>query len=261
MHFDLSDQYQHQPSLVHNLDPRVKLVAAFSFILTVSLVPVGKWGIFFVFLVLVLSAAWLTRLGHFYAMRRSFLVLPFVLASIAVCFTTPGPILFRVPGLGWPVSEPGLFRFLTILVRSWLAVQAAILLTVTTRFHDLLWAMGSLHLPTLLIATVSFMYRYLFVIVDEARRMMQARAARSVKIPGMTRPSIRWRGRVTGMMVGSLFLRALDRSERVYAAMLSRGYDGSMRTFTQFRMTTVDWGAMAVVGLLLISPLIFTLKG
>lgn len=261
MHFDLSDQYRYRPSLVHKLDPRVKVVATFSYILVVNLTPVGKWESFYFFLALILIAAWLTRLGLFFAARRSFLVLPFVLVSIAVCFTTPGPTLFTVPGIGWSVSEPGLVRFFTILARSWLAMQAAILLTVTTRFFNLLWAMGALRFPNLLIATIGFMYRYLFVVVDEARRMMQARAARSVEVPGGANPSIRWRGRVTGMMVGSLFLRALDRSERVYAAMLSRGYDGNIQTLTHFKMTTMDWGALALMGLMLTMPLIFTLIG
>lgn len=261
MHFDLSDQYRDRPSLIHKLDPRVKVVATFSYILVVSLTPVGKWESFCFFLALILVAAWLTSLGLFFAARRSFLVLPFVLASIAVCFTTPGTILFTIPGIGWSVSEPGLIRFLTILTRSWLAMQAAILLTVTTRFFDLLWAMGALRFPNLLIATIGFMYRYLFVIVDEARRMMQARAARSVEVPGGANPSIRWRGRVAGMMVGSLFLRALDRSERVYVAMLSRGYDGNIHTLTHFTMKIVDWGVLALMMLILAMPLIIELIG
>ena len=61
------------------------------------------------------------------------------------------------------------------------------------------------------------------------------------------------------MMAGSLFLRALERSERVYAAMLSRGYDGHMRTLTRFRMMTLDWVALAVVVMALATPLIVAL--
>ncbi len=57
------------------------------------------------------------------------------------------------------------------------------------------------------------------------------------------------------MMVGSLFLRALERSERVYAAMLSRGYDGHMRTTESFKMKGLDWLALAALVLLLAGPL------
>jgi cobalt/nickel transport system permease protein len=259
LHFDLADQYRHRPSLIHNLDPRVKVVTTFLYILAVSLVPEGEWWTFLSFLILILAVAKLTRLGLTFAVRRSFVALPFVLAALAVPFTIPGSTVFKLPGLGWAISEPGLIRFASILARSWLAVQSAILLTVTTRFPDLLFGLGALRIPHLIISTVGFMYRYLFVLADEALRMMRARTARSVRIPGRPKPPILWQGRTTGMMVGSLFLRALERSERVYAAMLSRGYDGRMRTVVRFHMTNLDWVVLAVAGLLIITPLSISL--
>ena len=259
MHFDIADQYRHRLSVVHLLDPRVKVVATFSFILTVSLTPTGVWWTFGCFLVLILAVAWLTRLGPMFALRRSFVALPFVLAALAIPFTTPGSELFRIPGLGWTISEPGVIRFTSILARSWLAVQAAVLLTATTRFPDLLWALGVLRFPRLLVATIGFMYRYLFVLADEALRMLRARSARSARVPKSPRPPIVWQGQVAGMMVGSLFLRALERSERVYAAMLSRGYDGHIRALDRFRMMTFDWVALAVVVMVLATPLVVAL--
>ena len=260
MHYDLSDQYHHRSSLIHHLDPRVKVVVAFFYILALSLTPTGSWWIFGFFLVLILAAVWLADLDFAFTIRRSFIVLPFVLAAIALPFTMPGPSLFKIPGLGWTVTEPGLIRFLSILARSWLAVQAAILLTATTRFPNLLWALGALRFPKPLVSTIGFMYRYLFILADEALRMIRARAARSAQVPGGTRPSISWRGRVAGSMVGSLFLRALARSERVYAAMLARGYDGHMRSLIGFRMTNIDRIAFFLAILLLVTPLIFSLR-
>jgi cobalt/nickel transport system permease protein len=112
----------------------------------------------------------------------------------------------------------------------------------------LLWALGALRMPKSLVAVIGFMYRYLFVMADEALRMLRARSARAPRAPDGRRPSVVWQGRVAGAMVGSLFLRALDRSERIYAAMLSRGYDGHMRTMQRFQMGSVDW--MILVGML-----------
>jgi cobalt/nickel transport system permease protein len=90
--------------------------------------------------------------------------------------------------------------------------------------------MRTLGLPRLLVATVSFMYRYLFVIGEEALRLMRARDSRSARLPGQKGgDSLGWRAKVLGHMVGSLFLRTYERSERVYAAMLARGYDGEPR--------------------------------
>jgi len=255
LHYNLTDQYRHQTSFLHGLDPRVKVLTAVGYILAVSLTPEGTWWAFAFFFLILYFAVCLSRLGLFFTIRKSFIALPFILAALAVPLTTPGPVIWRIPGLNWPVSEPGLIRFLGVLLRSWLAVQAAILLTAVTRFPNILWALGSLKIPHVLVSTIGFMYRYLFVMADEMTRMMRARASRSARIPGTPRRSVLWQGKVAGAMIGSLFLRALERSERVYAAMLSRGYDGCMRSLTRFQMQQRDWISLGLTGLLLIVPL------
>jgi cobalt/nickel transport system permease protein len=254
LHVDLVDQYHHRLSHIHRLDPRVKVIMALLFVLAVSLTPAGSWLAFFAFLALVLTGSWASRLDLAFTLRRSYVVLPFTLAAIAIPFITPGPVVFEMPLLGWEVSGPGLVRFISILLRMWLAVQGAILLMATTRFSDLLWGLRCLRVPAQLVGTIGFMYRYLFVLADEALRMLRARAARSPQPVHGPRPSLGWRGRVAGSMVGSLFLRSLDRSERVFAAMSSRGYDGRIRSLASFRMSGLDWSVM--LGFLLVLALI-----
>lgn len=255
MHYDFADQYRSRSSRVHGLDPRVKVSGALAYILAVSLAQDGSWLVFGFFLSLMLVMTCASELGVTFTLRRSYIALPFVLAAIALPFTTPGPEAARLPALGWAITTPGLIRFTSILIRSWLAVQAAILLTATTRFPDLLWALHALRFPRLLVSTVGFMYRYIFVLADEALRLIRARASRSARVAGARRRSWIWHGRVAGSMVGSLFIRALERSERVYAAMLARGYDGTIRVPQTFRIRSVDWLAMTAIFLLLASPL------
>jgi cobalt/nickel transport system permease protein len=214
---------------------------AILFILGVGITPAGVWWAFLTFGILLFGMVLVSKLSPMYTLRRSFVVLPFVLAALAVPFTRDGPTLLRIPAVGWTISEPGLISFASILLRAWLAVQAAILLTATTRVSDLFWAMSALHIPRALVGIISFMYRYLFVVADEAARMLRARAARSAQGEGRARPPIRWQGKVAGSMVGHLFLRSLERSERVYAAMTSRGYDGKLRTFQKYRFTKKDF--------------------
>lgn len=246
MHIDLTDQYRHRPSPLHRVDPRVKIVAVLLYILVLGLTPSGAWLAFAGALALILGASAASRLGFLYAARRAFVALPFVLAALAVPFVTPGATLFSLPWVGWSVTTPGLIRFASILLRTWLAVQGAILLSATTRFHDLLWALGALRVPQPLVSTIGFMYRYLFVLADEALRMMRARSSRSARPEGSSRPPLLWAGRVTGSMVGSLLLRSLERSERVYAAMASRGYGGQIRPLARFRMQPADWAGLAL---------------
>jgi cobalt/nickel transport system permease protein len=81
-----------------------------------------------------------------------------------------------------------------------------------------------------MVSIVSFMVRYLAVLTGEAGRMSRARDARSAVLPGARGGgSIRFRATVTGRMVGSLFLRSYERSERIYAAMQARGFSGEFR--------------------------------
>jgi cobalt/nickel transport system permease protein len=249
LHYDLSDQYIQHTSVVHQLDPRVKVVTTLLYILAVGITPEGIWWAFGLQFCLLLVVVISARLAPSYTIKRSFVAAPFILAAVAIPFTMPGPEVFTIPGLEWTLSLTGLIRFISILLRAWLAVQSAILLGATTRVPDMFWALGALRFPKTLVSTISFMYRYLFVLADEASRMLRARAARSPRIAGASRPSTLWQGKVAGSMVGSLFLRALERSERVYDAMLSRGYDGQMRTLARFRMDSVDWVYLSIVGI------------
>ena len=245
MHLHLVDRYRAGTSAVHRLDPRVKILLVLAYILGLTLASPGAWASYAAFLALILAAAGLSGLGLTFAIRRSYVAVPFVLAAAALPFTIPGPTLFTLPVLGWPVSEPGLVRFISVALRTWLAVQAALLLTATTPFPDLLWALGALKVPPPLVAVVGLMYRYLFLAGDEALRMMRARQARAAALPGARPPPAVWQARVAGRMIGSLFLRAIERSERVYNAMLARGYDGRPRSLIHFHMSARDWAALA----------------
>jgi cobalt/nickel transport system permease protein len=148
-----------------------------------------------------------------------------------VVFSTPGQSVLTVPVLGRElnVTSHGLTRFGSMLLKSWLSVQMAVVLTASTRFPDLLRAMRDVGLPKVMVSVAGFAYRYIFVIADEVLRMMRARAARSGAGEERSGGSVFWRAQVTGGMAGSLFLRSIERSERVYDAMVARGYDGEVR--------------------------------
>jgi len=263
MHIHFLDPYQEAGSLVHQLDSRVKLVLVFAFILTTALTPTGAWPVYVLLLALALSAELLSELGIGYYLKRALLALPFVLAALPVLVTLEGAALVRLP-FGLEITGPGLARFISVVLKSWISVQMAVLLASTTRFPEILAAMRALRLPRLLVAIIGLMWRYLFVIADEALRLIRARQARSgehrsgqSRRPGSRAGgSLGWRARVTGGMAGNLFLRSLDRSDRIYMAMLSRGYDGEVRTLPQPAVSPAGWvllvAGLAILGLLLL---------
>jgi cobalt/nickel transport system permease protein len=232
VHIHALNGYHDKTSFIHQLDARVKLVAALLFILATALTPDGAWLAYALLAALVLGVIALSRLGLGFVQRRAVLVLPFALAAVTVAFSTPGNPVLAMQILRWKmtITDAGLIRFVSILFKSWLSVQMAVALTASTRFPALLQAMRSLHLPKILVSIIGFTYRYIFVIGDEALRLMRARAARSGAPQGRGGGSVFWRARVTGGMAGGLFLRSIERSERIYDAMVARGYDGEARS-------------------------------
>lgn len=154
-------------------------------------------------------------------------------------------------------TDAGVLRFVSVVVRSWLSVQAAILLTATTQFPDLMHALRHLRLPGPLVAIVSFMYRYLSVLTDETSRLLRARirSARLENAPGLkSGGSIVWRARVGREHPQSASLRSYERSDRIYNAMLARGYQGHFYTLNPHSMKASDWlaGGIVAAGLVLL---------
>jgi cobalt/nickel transport system permease protein len=259
MHVHFLDPYQDGHSPIHRMDARVKLVLVVAFILTTALTPPGAWPVYILLAALAFAVELLSELGLGFYFKRALLALPFVLAALPVLFTVPGPALVHLP-FGLVISGPGLARFFSVALKSWISVQMAVMLASTTPFPEILAAMRALRLPKLLVAIIGLMWRYLFVMVDEAMRMMRARQARSGEMdaaPGGSGAggSVMWRARVTGGMAGSLFLRSLERSDRIYNAMLSRGYDGETRLLPHPGISPGGWlalgGGLAVLGALL----------
>lgn len=261
MHAHFLDPYHPRPSLVHALDPRVKFVLAVAFILAVALTPPAAWPVYLLLLAIVVSVALLSELGLRYVWQRAMLALPFVLAALPLIFTVAGaPLLsFRLGPWALNVTDQGLARFVSVALKSWLSVQMAIILAGATPFPDLLLAMRAVRIPRLLVAIIGLMWRYLFVLADEALRLTRARAARSghAALPG-ARPggTLTWRARVTGGMAGNLFLRSFDRADRIYAAMAARGYDGEVRSLpvapVPLAQRVVVVGGLIVLALLVI---------
>ncbi len=248
------DRYQAGASRVHSLDPRAKIVITVLYILSNVLLPDGAWLAFLLSWLVVLAASALSSLGIGYVAKRSFVALPFALAAVSAIVAIPGRPLLDVAFGPWQLvaTDAGLVRFLSIVIRSWLSVQMAILLTATTPFPDLIHALRHLYVPSIIIAIVSFMYRYLAVLTDEVGRLLRARDARSARLGRGGGGTVRWRARVAGNMAGQLFLRSYERSDRVYNAMLARGYQGQLLTANPHTMHVRDWAYTAAMIMLLV---------
>ena len=249
MHFDAFDRYHEKESFLHRLDPRVKVLVTVVFIISNALLPDGAWVAFGFAWLFVLVSNLLSKLGIGYTLKRSIIALPFALIAITVLFSIPGKPLttFNFMMMDLTITDMGLLRFVSILIRSWLSVQMAILLVAVTRFPDLIHALEHLRIPAVLTTIIAFLYRYLFVLTDEVFRLLRAREARSAAVPGSrSGGGVVWRAKVAGNMAGQLFLRSYERSDRIYNAMVARGYAGHLYTLNPHEMRSADYYATAL---------------
>jgi cobalt/nickel transport system permease protein len=235
MRHSFLDRYRQGTSLVHRLDPRLKFLATLGYVLAVTTTPPAAWQALGLFTVLALAAVAAAEIPPIEALKRSTIALPFAgMVAISLPFTRAGQEIWGTEVLGWHlgITDEGLALFFAVVAKAWLSVTVSGLLVATTPFPNLLRALRWLRVPAVLVSTISFMYRYLFVLVDEAQRLQVARESRSAGRGGR----VLWRAGVLGGMVGSLFIRSYERSERIYAAMLSRGYAGEIRA-----LSTLHW--------------------
>ncbi len=230
------DKYSDLHSPVHSLDPRIKVVAVITFMLLVVSTPATAFLSFGIYFLLIFLLVFLSGVPVSYVLKRSLVVVPFVLmVSIFLPFMPDhmgGSISLGVSSIS--ISYRGLLTFWNVMAKGYIGVVTIILLSSTTSFPRLLQSLLSLRFPQVFIVLLGFTYRYIFVLVDEAMRMKRARDSR------MFGGRWLWHAGVVGNMVGTLFLRSFERGERIFAAMLSRGFDGTYTLPESYRIRSVD---------------------
>lgn len=203
---------------MYQLDPRAKLITTLVFLFTV--VSVDKYALaqlvpFLIYPIVLVAAADLP-IGYF--LKKICLVAPF-----AVLVGMFNPLLDRSIMLHiGPVSiSGGWISFASLLFRFGLTVGTALILIGLTGFTGLCLALEKLRVPRVFVLQLLFLYRYLFVLADEALRMSRARELRTfdTKGPGL---------KTFSSMAGHLLLKATDRAERIHQAMRCRGFEGSI---------------------------------
>lgn len=246
MHHSFIDKFSRSDSLIHRIDPRAKVLFFLPLVLLVNLTPVGRGEVLAGYGALLVGVTVAARVPLVYLLKRLLMVLPFVLVVVIfVPFMTAGEVVARLPvvGLELVVTRQGLAVAGGLIARALLSAFALMVLVSTTRFDHLLRALEDLRAPRLILVILSFLYRYLFLLVEEAQRMKRARDARVV---GPSRLQLR----AAAGIVGVLFLRTYERAERVYEAMLARGFTGEVRTLRPLRFGPGDLVALAAGWLL-----------
>lgn len=228
----LLDRLASVDSPVHRLDPRAKLAVTAAFLVTVVSFPKYEVSELLPLCLYPVALIAVGRVPVRVLARYLLLASPF-----AVLVGIFNPLLDRETALqlGPLAISGGWISFVSILVRFLLTVSAALVLLACTGYVSVCVALGRLGAPRLLVTQFLLLYRFVFILTEEAARMARAYALRSRTKRG---PSIR----VWGSLAGNLLLRAYDRGQRLHTAMLCRGFDGTLRPARRLRWSWADTG-------------------
>jgi cobalt/nickel transport system permease protein len=234
LHHVVLERWSRGTSPLHRRDPRAKAVATLAFLIVVATAHRQLPWLAAACFVLLCGAALAARLPLAAVVRRAGIVLSFTAVFAAV---------------SWISGDPA--RAVSLLLKSYLSALAVLLLVSTTRLSLLLYGMERLGAPRFLLMVAQFLYRYLFVISEEAQHMRAAALARGF---GAGRLNRRARLQAAGGAVAALFARSYGRAEDIHRAMLARGFTGEFRTLDPLRLRAADvwFGASAVLAPVLI---------
>jgi cobalt/nickel transport system permease protein len=203
---------------LHRLDARVKTVTVLLFVITVM--SFSRYRIAELMPLFLFPCA-LIGIGNIPVsaiLKKTAIAAPF---ALFVGIFNPLFDHQTVQLFGSREISAGWFSFASILIRFLLTVSAALILVASTGIHRLCAGLERMGVPSLFAVQILFLYRYLFVIGEEALRMIRSVRIRSA---GPGKPTLR----TYGSLAGTLLIRSMDRAQRVYRAMVSRGFNGQV---------------------------------
>ncbi len=224
------DQFATLDTPIHRVDPRAKVLATFVFLVCVvsfdkyTVIPMLPFAIF----PIVMATEGRIPLG--WLGNRLLAAAPF-----ALLVGVFNPLLDRtvVAQIGSVEIIGGWISYFSIVVRFLLTTAAALALIATTSFNGVCMALERLGVPDVFATQLLLLYRYVFVLAEQALTMGRARDLRSFGKRGTGIKAF-------GQLLGTLLLRTYARAQRIYSAMLVRGFDGHIRTLQRLHFTTRD---------------------
>ena len=221
MHHVTLDQWSRGASPLHQRDPRVKIVAVLAFLTVLATAHRSLPWLCAAFFVMLCITARQARLPLAAAMVRAGVVLPFTLVFGLV---------------SWLAGDPA--RGVALLMKSYLSAFAVLLLVSTTPLPHLLRGFEMTGVPRFLLMVAQFLYRYLFVISEEAQHMRKAAWSRGASVRGLAGNSARFRAAAGALAV--LFARSYARAGDIHRAMLARSFPGHFRPLVELHFHRAD---------------------
>ena len=235
-----SEQTATKRGLLQSLDPRARIIAVFSLVLTVTLC--RKLEAIAALLVAAVAIALASRVSLGTLLKRVWLIVLGFTGFIALpaIFITPGEAIANLGSL--TVTEQGARTAALLILRVETAVTLTTALVLSTPWTRVLRGLRSLWVPAEVITMLAMTHRYIFLLIETANQMFESRQSRMVGILSGAEQR-----KLAGRTAGVLLTRSMDLSGDVYLAMQSRGFSGDIRLLSDTRMRANDIIAIALV--------------
>jgi len=232
------DRYAHMETPLQRWDPRLKIAALGLLAFGIALLDTIPASV----VALATAVALIVVSGlpfHFVSHALKFVLMFLIPFFLIMPLTYPGAATIHV--LGLPFAWEGLRLATLIFIKAIAIVLTSFAIFGTSRFDVSMIALQRLKCPRILTQMLLFTYRYTFVFLEEMRRMQTSMRAR-----GFVPRSNGYTLRTYGNFVGTLLVRSFERTERVYKAMLSKGYKGELHSLVTFHMARPDISKAAI---------------
>jgi cobalt/nickel transport system permease protein len=227
------------------LAPHTRVLVTLLLVFATALTPNGSWGTWGIYGLGLIILILISRVSIAVLLRRVAIEFVFIgVVLLGTLFRDGGEILWSWGFLR--ITSAGLLVLGSVALKAFLCLCTVNILVLTTAIPDLLQALVTLKTPPLLVAILASMYRYLAVLIAEFNSMRRAAIARNL----MSSP--RWQRLLVGHMIGALFIRTYERGDRIYQAMLSRGYTGSLPSVQVPQSKLKDYLAIIAIVILIL---------
>lgn len=231
-----SEKYAGKDALLQRMDPRIKLITSLGFVLTAILVQ--RIEIFIILMSIASVLAVSSRIPLFFYLGRVWIFIPIFTGIVAIPaifnVVVPGKELVRIFSMGnctLSITEEGVYAATILILRVTSAISFTILLILTTKWSDVTDSMYDLRFPKFFVLILLMAYRYIFTLLDFVSKMLLSRKSR---VAGKVKTRSSWR--LYAPIVGALFMKSYSLNEKIYLAMIARGFNGEIKTIKKTKL-------------------------
>lgn len=216
MHHVLMDRWSQASSPLHARDPRAKILALLAFLIVLATTAPDAFTALVIYAAVLVAGILVAGLPLAGLLLRAMAVLPFSLTFGLISWLTGDRL-----------------RALGLVEKSYLSTVAVLLVVGTTPLPLLLSGLEALGTPRLLVLVAQFLYRYLFVVSEQAQHLRLAAACRQGTARQMT-------FRAAAGALAVLFARSYYRAEGIHRAMMARAFSGKFALLFRLRFRLAD---------------------